>query len=108
MGLYFMAKETTNRKKDKTSAKKLIKICGVLFVCIYVVGTLVKQQISLSQCDNLANEYENKIAAAKIEQQMLEDELEKAGTDEYIERTAREKLGLVKANERVFIDIGQE
>lgn len=31
--------------------------------------------------------------------------LKNAGTDEYIEKIAREKLGMIKANEIVFIDI---
>lgn len=30
---------------------------------------------------------------------------EKAGTDEYIEKIAREKLGMIKSDEIVFIDI---
>lgn len=103
-----MEKRDINKKNKRISAKNLIKLLVVCFLCIYVVVTLVKQQISLSQCDDLAEEYQEKIATAQIEQQMLKDELEKAGTDEYVERTAREKLGLVKANERVFIDINQK
>ncbi|HAL63405.1 MAG TPA: cell division protein FtsH [Clostridiales bacterium] len=35
----------------------------------------------------------------------LNRDLENAGTDEYIEKIAREKLGMIKANEIVFIDI---
>ena len=74
---------------------------------MYVGFTLIKQQITLSDCDNIAEEYKTKIAEAESENQRLEAELEKAGTDEYLERVAREELGLVKANERVFIDITQ-
>ena len=56
----------------------------------------------------------NNERAAKIvedinkEQQRIEeldDALANAGTDEYIEKIAREKLGMIKANEIVFIDI---
>ena len=103
-----MEKRNINKKNKRISAKNMIKLLVVCCLCIYVVVTLVKQQISLSQCDDLAKEYQEKIATAQIEQQMLKDELEKAGTDEYVERTARERLGLVKANERVFIDINQK
>ena len=103
-----MEKRNINKKNKRISAKNMIKLLVVCFLCIYVVVTLVKQQIRLSQCDDLAKEYQEKIATAQIEQQMLKDELEKAGTDEYVERTARERLGLVKANERVFIDINQK
>lgn len=105
---WLVPKKSDNRKKENMSAKTLVKLGLLLFVCIYVTCIFVKQQRSLSQCADLSEEYEQKIAEAKLEQQKLEGELEKAGSDEYIERTAREKLGLVKANERVFIDITQE
>ncbi|MDD6736139.1 MAG: septum formation initiator family protein [Clostridiales bacterium] len=35
----------------------------------------------------------------------IDDVMQKAGTDEYIEKVAREKLGMIKADEIVFIDI---
>ena len=69
---------------------------------------MIKQQITISKCDDVAEEYRAKIAEAQTENQKLEYELKQAGTDEYLERVAREKLGLVKANERVFIDITQQ
>ena len=56
----------------------------------------------------------NNIKAAKItediakENQRIEEldkAIQSAGTDEYIEKIAREKLGMIKANEIVFIDI---
>ena len=102
-----MKNRKTSRKK-RISAVNLLKLGGVLIVCIYVPCILVKQQINLSQCDELAKEYQTKIDEAKLQQQKLEDELKKADTDDYIERAARERLGLVKANERVFVDITQE
>ena len=103
-----MSNKKTIRKKKKLAAVDLLKLGGVLIVCVYVTCILVKQQINLSRCDEIAQDYQTKIDAAMLEQQKLEDELKKAETDEYIERTAREKLGLVKANERVFIDITQK
>lgn len=56
----------------------------------------------------------NNAKAAKIAEDIAKEnqrieELDKAiqnvGTDEYIEKIAREKLGMIKANEIVFIDI---
>ncbi len=100
--------ERKSKKQNKSSAKKLFKVGGILLICIYVSCIFVKQQVTLSRCDDMSQEYEEKIAEVQLEQQKLEDELEKAGTDEYVQRAAREKLGLVKANERVFVDISQE
>ena len=85
----------------------MAKALVFLVVCVYVAFTLIKQQLMLSDCDNVAEEIKTKIAEAESENQRLEEELEKAGTDEYLEHVAREELGLVKANERVFIDITQ-
>jgi cell division protein FtsB len=100
-----MARKT--KKKIKISGGTAAKILGVFIVCVYVACTLIKQQITISKCDDLADEYKTKIAEAHSENKQLEAELEKANTDEYLEQIAREKLGLVKANERVFIDITQ-
>lgn len=103
-----MARNAKKMKKRQLSGKALARLAGLLVVCVYVACTLIRQQITLSKCDAAAEEYKAKIAEAQVENQKLEDELEKANTDEYLEKIAREKLGLVKANERVFIDITQQ
>lgn len=103
-----MRRNTKIKRSKKVSPKTAAKVLGICAVCIYVACTLVKQQITLSKCDSAAEEYRAKISEAQMENKKLEDELKKAGTDEYLERVAREKLGLIKANERVFIDITQQ
>lgn len=102
-----MKQKTQRKNVKKTNAKKLLKLGMVMVVCVYVAVVFVQQRITLSKCDKLAEEYQAKISEAQLEKRRLEDELKKAGTDEYLERVARDKLGLVKANERVFIDITQ-
>ena len=99
---------TKKQKKVKLSGKGALKLCGILVAVGYVAVTLVHQQITMSQCKKVAQEYEEKIAQVEMEKQKLEDELEKAGTDEYLEKVAREEYGLVKPNERVYIDITQQ
>ena len=95
------------KRQKQSSAKKLVILAAVLVVCIGVVCKIVQQQITLSRYDDLAEEYKQKIAEAQLENQKLEDEKKQADTDEYIQRAARDKLGLVKPNERVFVDISQ-
>ncbi len=99
--------QTKRRKVKKTNLKRLVQAALVLAVCVYVAVILIQQRVTLAKCGKVAEEYKDKISAAQLEQQRLEDELKQAGTDEYLERIARDKLGLVKANERVFIDITQ-
>ena len=95
------------KRQKQSSAKKLVVLAAVLVVCIGVVCKIVEQQITLSRYDDLAEEYKQKIAEAQLENQKLEDEKKQADTDEYIQRAARDKLGLVKPNERFFVDISQ-
>lgn len=103
-----MSRKRLEKRRLRFSGKALVKTLAVLAVCVSVGCTLIKQQVELSKRDDVKREYEAKIAEAQAEQQKLEDELEAAGTDEYQERVAREELGLVKPNERVFIDITQQ
>ena len=46
--------------------------------------------------------------ATGFAQTMLDDLKEKVDTNEYIEKVAREKLGLVKENEIIFIDVASK
>ena len=103
-----MSRRSSHTKKLKFSGKTLLKTLVILAVCVYAVFTLINQRITLSKCEQAKIEQQKKITDAKIENQKLQDELKKADTDEYLENRAREDLGLVKANERVFIDITGE
>lgn len=100
-----MTRKPEKTKKKRASVKGMLKVLGVLVVCVYAIVVFAKQQLTLSKCGKVSEDYKDKISEAQLEHERLEDELSKAGTDEYLERVAREKLGLVKANERVFIDI---
>ncbi len=92
-------------KNKQITFRRLLKIGGLLFVCLYIAVIFVKQQICLSEYADIAKEYEDKIAEVKLEQQRLKEELDQTNTEEYLERMAREKLGLIKSNERVFVDV---
>lgn len=101
-------------KTKKPTSKRRInykKLCiSILFIALlaYVSYTFVHQQISLSQREEMASNYEKEIENAKLEQEQLKKELENSKDDEYLEKMAREKLGLVKANERVFVDVTRD
>lgn len=101
---------TSNTKKVVVSPKKLLKLCGIMFVAVYAAFVLISQQATLSELNGKTKPALNsKIAEAKLENEVLQDELEKAQNDEnYIEQIIRENLGYVKPNERVFIDISLE
>lgn len=101
-----MPSNPASRKKKsvKLNPKLFLKRIGFICFIIYIAATFFSQQKSLNANAQLAKEYENKIHSAQQEQEALKSELEDADSEMYLERMAREKLGMVKSNERVFID----
>ena len=53
-------------------------------------------------------EVNTKIEEEKNRQAEIDDLTKKVNTDEYIERVASEKLGLVKSNATIFYDVSEE
>ena len=83
--------------------KFLIIITAVISVTMVVKGIMLQPAIAANE-DMAAKireniEYENQ-RISEIDAMM-----EEVGTDEYIEKVAREKLGMIKADEIVFVDI---
>ena len=99
---------SAKNQKARISAKKLFRFAGILIVFGYAAFILVKQQITLSQLEDIRAKKQECIAAAELENQALRDEYGKTSTDEYLEQAIRKNLGFVRPNERIFIDISQQ
>lgn len=86
---------------------KLLRNAFIVALIIWIV-MLIKQQINLSQYKDDIKALSSKIEVAEEElnQNKQDLEQEKKNTDslEYIEKLAREKLGMYLPNERVYID----
>ena len=86
---------------------KLLKNAFLIALIIWIV-MLIKQQLNTSQYQDEIKELSSKIDVAENEltQNKQDLEQEKKNTDslEYIEKLAREKLGMYLQNERVYID----
>ena len=86
---------------------KLLKNAFLIALIIWIV-MLIKQQMNISQYQDEIKELSSKIDVAENEltQNKQDLEQEKKNTDslEYIEKLAREKLGMYLQNERVYID----
>jgi cell division protein DivIC len=97
------------RMKDNMNKRKgfpLIRI--IIFIAfIYFGWTFIGQQRILDEKNMQNSTLKNKIK----EQQNTNSELKKKksimNTDEYIEKVAREKLGMVKDGEKKYIDINR-
>jgi len=86
---------------------KLLKNAFVIALIVWIV-MLVKQQINIKQYEEEINVLSSKIEVAEDElnqnKENLKQEQINVDSAEYIEKLAREKLGMYLPNERVYID----
>lgn len=86
---------------------KLLRNAFVIALIVWIV-MLIKQQINIMQYKEEINVLTSKIEVAEDElnqnKQDLEQEKENTKSLEYIEKLAREKLGMYLPNERVYVD----
>lgn len=90
-------------KKRKTPIR--IRHIIILLLAINIVYTLTMQYIIIRKSRVQETEIKAQIEEAKKENDRLREELEKIQSDEYLEKLAREKLGLVKPGEIPFVDV---
>ena len=89
------------RKKRHINLVMLVLMTGLF---VYFLVTFVKQQNEISLIQFEMNSVEQKIEKEREIQEELLDLVNQADTDEFIEKIAREKLGMVKDGERLYID----
>ena len=91
-----------NKRKKSTFG-----IFVLLAIFLYLSYAAVGQQKLLNAKSLEMSKIESKIEEETKTNEELEKEKEMINSDEYKEKIARDKLGMVKKNERVFVDIGQ-
>jgi cell division protein FtsB len=91
----------SSRKKPRFG---LIILSVFIAYFIYIMAgqeKLIKaKQVEMKQVEAMVEE-------EKALNQELKNQKEEVNSDQYIEKVAREKLGLVKPGEKVFVDIGR-
>lgn len=95
--------------KRKSQGKKLrklnIRFLAMVGLIMYFCCALIGQQTSLRASDAEITQLEEKIAAAETQLAEVEEMETLSRSDAYIEKVAREKLGLVLPDETVFVDV---
>ncbi|MGB9808635.1 MAG: FtsB family cell division protein [Caldanaerobacter sp.] len=86
--------------------KKLRKLLIFGFI-LYLGVTFLGQQFTLMRLDSKYKELKAKAADVLKENDNLKKTLEEVNSDNFIEKIAREKLGLVKKGEIIYIDINK-
>ena len=91
------------------SKRKKSKVVLMIFVVvlIYFSYTVIKQQLLLDNKKDQLEAIEKKVADETELNKDLKKLEEDVNSNEYIEKVAREKIGLVKDGERVFVDINK-
>ncbi len=79
----------------------------IAVVLIYATFVFTSQSNDLYILNLEIKQLEQKTAKAEEEKQRLLEEKDEISSDESIEKIAREKLGMVKDGERVFVDTNQ-
>ncbi len=82
--------------------QKVLQILAILFLASFAVST-GRQVVKLSQAKARLDKAEQKLDNLKLENQKLKGELQFRETPEFVEKAAREKLGLAKEGETVVI-----
>ena len=95
------------RNSDKKMRKPHFKIktCFALILILYFAISIVGQQSKLNYLNSVIAEYNVKIEEKQGQLEAIEDKKKKSTSDETIEHIARERLGLVRNDETVFVDI---
>jgi len=89
--------------------KKKVFRFGILIFIVgtaFFVRTVFSQQNMIDKKLAELNDVQAKIEEIEKENGRLEQEKDSLFTDENMEKIAREKLGMVKPGEKIFVDIG--
>lgn len=91
------------KRKKRFKIRHLI----LLVIVIFLVVTITKQQLKINKIKGEQAMVEAQIQEALKEQQELKKQIELLKTDSYIEKIARDELGLVKPGEIIY-KIGED
>ena len=87
-------------KKRKLRLKNIFMVVFIIYAAIIIIN----QQFSISVLKEAEQAAVSKIESVKKDNDKLVEMINNATSIEYIEKMAREQLGLVKSGEKVYID----
>lgn len=97
-------KRKRNSSRKKRDIKKIVIRAVAAVLILYFIYFTVWQQVMINRKNKELEGLTVKIEEATRESERLQKEIENLSDPEYIEQYARENLGLVRPNERVFVD----
>ena len=91
-------------KKTKTAKKSLMFLVFPMVLAVYFCVVIIQQQVTISQLSDKADAIRNEIKVQSDLKMEIETEMKSENEIKRVEKIAREKLGLLKENERLFVD----
>jgi len=95
------------KKKKKNKKRSAIKKLVLFIACFYVVSSAIHQEITMRSQASEKAQLQEELARIQEKNNEIREQIKNAGTDEFVEKIAREKLGWVKEGEVLFILKGQ-
>ncbi|WP_278279771.1 septum formation initiator family protein [Clostridium sp. C8] len=83
--------------KRQVTLKRLV----IIFIFAVFIFNYIKQEITMKKIQEDIITSQNQLEELKNKNSKLEADLKKVPSDEYIEKLAREKLGMIKEGEKV-------
>lgn len=78
---------------------------GIIFwsgVALFFGIIFIKQQLTISELNKEYENYSDQLAKLQVQSSQLNEQLKQSEKESYIEKLAREKLGLAKTGEIIF------
>ena len=85
-------------------SNKIVSLLIGISLLIYVTVTLISQTRTINDSRQLLEVYQEGIENQKIVNRELEAEQQQVGSDAFIEKIARQRLGLCKSTEKLFVN----
>ena len=97
-----------NRKKQRKRLIKVLMRLGLFVLVFCAIWRYTAQGLIISAYNNEMDSYRAQIDDAHKLAEQLESTKQLCGTDDFIEQLAREKFGMARYNERIFVVISNE
>lgn len=93
-----------NKQMAKESVIKVLVVLAIFALFIFATNGYLKQEKELERLNKEAEELALKLEIVEREAKQVDELKALSGSTDYIERVAREKLGLVRPDEIIFIE----
>lgn len=95
---------------DRKKPNKKIRVRHIFLIALalYIGYTLVYQHMAIRQARSDEAVVREQIRKLQEENERINAQIEMMQSDQYIEKLAREKLGLVKPGEVMFVDVNHD